>query len=613
MSVLPAALSALTLLSTALTLAYPSTSIAGAKPLSRVRHLTRVKIIESNNVSIRPGSIYDNITYFELFLKFPFPVFNYEFIDTGLGSAEPLYPMLQHGHQGSWFQLLPAFVSEEARHIDHFSSLPTVEGCMVDSLYMLRNIKEFPDHLYQEEREEGYPLIVIRLEHYTKIRPNAQCGRHVANAPDPDFDPMQWMKEQLDKHTLAEMPQEDLKRFEAKVSAIRHIEQRFIKGKEMPLFDEDLLSSNSLWYYPDGVDLDYGHQQVRPQKNMQWLNQAKDLIVTPSAAIQEHFSLNRRLDEQSHQKLMNMLQGEPVPGHNLIEEPGGDTLRLEDVQPKHIYTAGLRLESIQDVYSDVSNPEHFRLVGMTIRPYEKEEDILFSQPKEIPQIRMVYQLMNPRDPNEAFEQLYYHLNYDAIDRLSPPEEFSRQQEHFLAQLDELIRVKNWEPERYDDHLMEFLLEFTSRPLENLAFSSSLTGIWIFGALTTSHNRDRILKPVWIEREGIPIGYYSSAFDNDLFRQRLALTDDPEEKEKLEEHLDFLTVEHYRDPRRDDPHRNNFHQMTCAQCHQLSGRDAVHMALNDHLDRRFTDPMRFTKFVLMDLDAQLEAKQKDESQ
>ncbi len=51
-------------------------SAEASEIISIVRHLTRVKILESNNVTTRPGSIYDNITYFESILAWR-PGFNY--------------------------------------------------------------------------------------------------------------------------------------------------------------------------------------------------------------------------------------------------------------------------------------------------------------------------------------------------------------------------------------------------------------------------------------------------------------------------------------------------------------------------------------------------------
>src|SRR5690606_31991165 len=102
-----------------------------AKPLAKVRHTTRAKIMESNSVATRPGSVYDNVTVFELYSGVR-PRFMYEFIDTGLGTAEPLYPHYQKGNQASWAQLWPAWFSEENRHIDHYSSVETPEGCRQD-------------------------------------------------------------------------------------------------------------------------------------------------------------------------------------------------------------------------------------------------------------------------------------------------------------------------------------------------------------------------------------------------------------------------------------------------------------------------------------------------
>jgi hypothetical protein len=37
---------------------------------------------------------------------------------------------------------------------------------------------------------------------------------------------------------------------------------------------------------------------------------------------------------------------------------------------------------------------------------------------------------------------------------------------------------------------------------------------------------------------------------------------------------------------------------------MAGRDATHVALNDGLDRRFTAPVRYSAFVLHELDRQL---------
>ena len=99
--------------------------------VATVQSLTRVKIIDSNTVTTRPGSVYDTATYFESLLDLPRPGFNYEFLDAGLGAAEPIYPMQQKGHQASYAQLIPAYFNENNRHIDHFSTVDTPEGCRV--------------------------------------------------------------------------------------------------------------------------------------------------------------------------------------------------------------------------------------------------------------------------------------------------------------------------------------------------------------------------------------------------------------------------------------------------------------------------------------------------
>jgi len=573
--------------------------------LARVRHLTRVKIIESNNVVTRPGSIYDNITYFESIFDAIKPHFYYEFIDTGLGTAEPLYPMLQAGYQGSWLQLLPAFLSEKARHIDHFTSLPTPEGCQVYSSYMLRYIDEFPPEMYQVEREEAYDLIVVRLEYYEKKTPSAECGRHLGNDYDPNFDPIAWLKSNLDAKSLADFPQEELSRFEAKVSAIRHIEQRFIKGKEMPRFDPKSLQHNSLWYYPNGQESDYGINYSRPQEEP-WphILYPRQLVVPADANLQKNFPLSRLLSKESYDRVLNMMLAKPTEDFDPSNEPGKDALNIEQVDNRYMYTFGVHWRPIQNAYSDVSTKQNFRLVGFTIRPYQWEDDIEFEASKIIPQVRLVYQLMDPTSPDRPLEQLYYHLNFDAVDRLTDDESLNEQHLYFMDRLEALTAAREEQDDDYPLLLQDFLAEFTQRPVENISFSSSLSGIWIFGALTTTNNPERELKPVRIVREGVDVGYYSSAFDNDLFRQAMASTSG-QGKEDLKMHLDDQTVSHYRDPKRMNVEAINFDRMTCAQCHQMSGRDAVHMAINDGIDSRFIEPIRTSEFVYHELDAQLQ--------
>ena len=94
----------------------PAASVDGTEPVNSpfvaetVYNLNRVKILESNTSSLRPGSVYDVATYFELLPRFPKPGYNYEFIDSGLGATEPLYPMYQKGKQGELFAANPGLL-----------------------------------------------------------------------------------------------------------------------------------------------------------------------------------------------------------------------------------------------------------------------------------------------------------------------------------------------------------------------------------------------------------------------------------------------------------------------------------------------------------------------
>ena len=61
----------------------------------------------------------------------------------------------------------------------------------------------------------------------------------------------------------------------------------------------------------------------------------------------------------------------------------------------------------------------------------------------------------------------------------------------------------------------------ARPVQTVSWSSSLTGLWVFGTLSRSYNAKRILEAAPVIREGINVGYYSSAYDNPLFRDAIA--------------------------------------------------------------------------------------------
>ena len=140
-------------------------------------------------------------------------------------------------------------------------------------------------------------------------------------------------------------------------------------------------------------------------------------------------------------------------------------------------------------------------------------------------------------------------------------------------------------------------------MQTLSWSSSLTGIWVFGILSRSYNAERALEAAPIIRDGVDVGYYSSAYDTVLFRLAIGTTKGDEQAE-LRRVLADLTPAFYRDPKRHDPEALTFNRVTCAQCHQMAGRDGVHVLLNDGLDRRITTPVRATEYEFRELDRQL---------
>lgn len=577
----------------------------GGKPVNSrlvaetVYTLARVKILESNTTSVRPGSVYDVATYFESLLRAPKPGYNYEFIDSGLGATEPLYPMYQKGNQGSYMQLIPAFFFD-SRHIDHRSSMTTPEGCRADGTYLLRKLDEYPATMFQKERAEGYTRLVIRLDHYTRLQPGAQCGRHIAHDPDPDFDPMEFMWSHRDAMSLADFPADKLGRFEAKVSVNFSITEERGYDKR-PRFDLNNLERNSLWYYPDGHAFDFGVNTPRPRTDLSTFQLPRQAVVEATPALQRDFPLGAMLDADGFGKVLQFLNGRPFPGFDVGTEPGNDILRLSDVTSKNVYTSGLALESIRDVVADVSNTDHFRLVGMTLKPEEPQLDRSWSGERIVPQIRFVYQLTSPRDPSHAFEQLFFHLKWDVVDRIADETTRAEQQRHFLNRLDELTRAR--ENGAGEEALRDFIRDFTTaRQVHSVSFSSSLTGTWIFGNLERESTTGELL-PLRTIRNGIDYGLYSSVHDTDLLRAEIARATG-DRKEQLRRVLDALTVDTFRDPKRQDVHALRFNTVSCAQCHQMSGRDGIHMALNDGLNRKIESPTIVSEYFFHEADAQL---------
>ena len=573
-----------------------ATPVNSANMIAGIKSLTRIRIYESNNVTLRPGSVYDKLSYWEVLAGLREPGFNYEFVEAGLGAAEPVYPMLENGTQGSYAQAVRSLLTGN-RHIDNFAApVETPEGCRVDSAYLARGINEYPDPEFKKEKDEGYEIFLFRLDYYTRLRPGVQCGRHRTNDPDPNFDPMQFIKDNQNVMHMSEYPQKELARFEAKTGFLRRIQEQIFA--KWPKFDLNrLTNNNSLWYYPHGHSFDYGIAEPRPQLGLSYFKLPRHMAIEATPETAAAFPLAALLKGGEFQKVLNFLSGRPTPEFDPDKEPGHDTFRLSDVTEANYYTSGLYIENIKDVVSDVSDPSHFKLVAISLKPCEEQDDIAWKGLRVVPQIRFVYQLMDPRQPDRPFEQLFLHLKFDVVDRLADEKTRKAQHLKFLTRVDELTRARETQAENYQELLQKLVSDFTSAgPVEQLAFSSSLSGNWIFGTLSRDENAARELLPMRIVRDGIDVGYYSSNYDNDLFRTEQARATG-ERKAELQQHLDDLTVSIYRDLKRQDAKAINFNRVTCAQCHQTSARDGVHMAFNDGLNKNVKAPVEVDRVFL----------------
>jgi hypothetical protein len=576
-------------------------------PLSIVRHRWQEIIVESNHSALRPGSVYDILTHFEQNSGRTRPEFKYLFFDTGLGAADPIYPVFQEGYQQSWPQLIKAGFSEQNRHIDHFSVGDTPEGCRIQSAYWVRHIDEFPD-MYGDLRAEGYTLVDISFDYYVKLRPDAQCGKHKAHELSENFDPFKSIYGYAESFkTFADIPPELLARYEAKVGVLKLVTERFKTRQDHWASYDQMYSDrdNSMWFYPDGFAPDHGINTPRKQSGLQFLNKPKHLFFEAEPALEKRFPLATTLGNEAFVKVLDFLKGKPTPDFDAKTEPGGDALDItKQVTPTNFYTSGTTVEPITDVVGDVSDPGHYKLVSVILRPSEPEADVHFEAPQDIPQVRMVYQLMSPRFPGRPYEQLFFHLDFDAVDRMLPVAERERAAAEFLKKADALTGLRERGASEAGEATADFIqTAIQARPVQSVSWSSSLTGLWVFGILSRSYNAERNLEAAPIVREGINVGYYSSAYDNPLFRDAIVKANGSE-KAKLERVLDDLTPTTYRDPRRHDPETLTFNRVTCAQCHQMAGRDGVHVLLNDGLDRRITTPTKATEYVFRELDRQL---------
>jgi hypothetical protein len=582
-----------------------------AYPLSIVRHRWQVKIARSNHVAIRPGSVYDIVTYFEQNVGTWRPRFNYLFLDTGLGTADPIYPIFQRGRQASWAQLLPAMLSDRYRHIDHESVADTPEGCRVYSSYWVRHINEFPA-LYARERADGYTLVDISFNYYVKRRPDAQCGRHRAHEPEPGFDPLSAIRPYAERfESYDQIPPPLLARYETKIGLLKLVKETFDRDRWPRFIDQYRFRRNSLWYYPDGA---------RPARAASLAHSggghalsAGQLLFERTPGLAARFPLTAVLPERVFARYLDFLDGRPVPDFDPASEPGGDAVGLGDIRPENFLTSGLDvipLGSPGDVRKLVGDPNNYRLVSILVRPYQLVEDRRFAMARVVPQIRFVYQLHLPGKGGEGagkgrpVEQLFLHLNFDAVDRLAPQAERDRQHRQLLDAVARVALQRGSGDPGWEATVGGLAAAHISPDaLARVSFSSSLTGLWVFGNLSRARSPDGSLEPERVVREGIDVGYYSSAYDTTLFRKALATATGPR-RDALAAHLAALTPKRYRDPRRSDPDALRFARMTCAQCHHMAGRDAIHVALNDGLDRRFIAPVRYSRFVMHELDRQL---------
>ena len=582
-------------------------TFADGLTLSVVRHRWQEVITESNHAALRPGSVYDILTHFEQGSGRTRPQFKYMFFDTGLGAADPIYPVYQVGYQKSWPQLIKAGFSEHNRHIDHFSTGDTPEGCRIRSVYWVRHIDEFPD-MYADLRSAGYTLIDISFDYYEKLRPDAQCGKHTAHDANEDFDPFKSITGYADTFkTFADIPPVLLAKYEAKIGVLKLVTEDFkTRHDDWASYDQSYnIHENSMWFYPDGFAPDHGIDTPRKRSGLHFLTQPKNLFIAAGPELQTHFPLATTLEQDGFLKVLNFISGKPTPDFDAATEPGGDALDIRtQVTPGNFYTSGTTVEPIRDVIGDVSDPRHYKLVSVILRPGEPETDVHFATTKDIPQIRMVYQLLSPRAPALAYEQLFLHLNFDAVDRLLPEPDRRIAVTDFLHKADTLTRLREAGGPGIVEAETAFIQDtIGSRPVQTVSWSSSLTGIWVFGTLSRSYNTARTLEAVPIVREGVNVGFYSSAYDNTLFRLSIT-TAEADEKAKLQKLLDDLTPKSYRDPRRHDPELLTFNRVTCAQCHQTAGRDGVHVQLNDDSDRRITTSYKATEYLFRELDRQL---------
>lgn len=578
-----------------------------AMPVSIVSHHWITKILDSrNNVTIRPGSVYDIQTYFEQRFYGIKPKFRYIFKDTGLGAAEPIYPIFQKGYQKSWKQVIKGGFSRNHLHIDHYSRVKVPEGCTVHSAYWVRHVNDFPK-LYAKEKKEGYTLIDIGFDYYEATKENAKCGKHIAYPPVPrKQNPIRLLKKYAKKFRgYDDIPASILEKLETKIGVLKLVKERFSRSKWPRYSRVYTLEKNSMWYYPGELEKDYGLKTTYESMNKKTAVKASDYFIEATENLQQHITLKSLLPDADIKTLWNHLDGKPTETYMAENEAGNDLFALNQVTKQNIWTSGLKLWPINDVKKMVHNLDHYKLVSIIVRPYEPEPDLAFSE-RIIPQLRFVFQLVDPVR-KRPLEQVYLHVQFDAVDRYRDQDLRNEQHQKFLGEFENLIDDKYKKNPNFENNVRAFVTAYTQRKVQTIAYSSSLTGIWVFGAVSRSFNEKHQLEAVKFERAGIDVGYYSTIWDNTLFRQTIKKSTGKAKKD-LQEHMDLLTPLTYRDRKRQDVNSITFNKMTCAQCHQMAGRDGVHVSFNDGTDDRVKTKSRKTEFALLEIERQLKLGQ-----
>src|SRR4030095_5400841 len=100
----------------------------------------------------------------------------------------------------------------------------------------------------------------------------------------------------------------------------------------------------------------------------------------------------------------------------------------------NIYTSGLHRQAIVDVAAAVGHVQNYLLTAIVVRPYESED--LHTHGKLVgPQLRFVYQLRDPTNPERPFEQLYLHLNFSVVKPSDDELSMDRKTSQFLKRFE----------------------------------------------------------------------------------------------------------------------------------------------------------------------------------